>query len=184
MSYKIPASPAWCSYCIQDGPCEDHRGPEGKPQDYSGGDVYEPSEWVLAVVGRRYAAWDHSYSVGTRTWECFGYDPRHGFWMRTVDDLGPPRETNVSERAVDRTWHTLRISCGSWWLLEAVLELGRLPNESEAAERKIALDPATNLCRRFDLLTPSGQISPRGHRALQQTSERDRLSSSDLRFLG
>lgn len=183
MSNKIPASPAWCSYCVQckEGPCGDHRGPDGKPQVYSGQDVYAPSAWVLEVVGQRYSAWDHGVSAGTRTWECFGYDPRHGFWMRTVDDMGPPRETNVSERAIDRTWQTLRMRHGSWMLLEAVAELGRVPNEAEAAERGIALDLAASTCRSFGLLTPSGQLSHRGERALRSTSEGDR--PSDLRFL-
>lgn len=105
VSDKIPANPAWCSYCIQseEGPCESHRGRNGRPKAYSGHDGYEPSEWVLRVVGQRYTAWDaHCHCI--RTWECFGYDPRHGFWMRTVDDFGVYRETNVSERAIDRTW--------------------------------------------------------------------------------
>lgn len=54
--------------------------------------------WADSVVGRYYRAWDG------RTYLCFAYDPRQGFWMRAVD-AGAPRETNVSERAIGRTYH-------------------------------------------------------------------------------
>lgn len=185
MSPGIPRSPAWCSCCIQsnEGPCADHRGPDGKPRDYSGHDVYTPSEWVLDVVGRRFSAWDYGYPGGTRTWECFGYDPRQGFWMRTVDDLAAPRETNISGSAIGRTWFPLRMTVGAWWLLEAVAELGRLPDEAEAKGRCIGLCHAMNTCWRWGLLTSDGQLSESGHQALQRTLGTDRLSVSDLRFL-
>lgn len=53
------------------------------------------------LVGKRFRAWDG------RTYTCFAYDPRAGLWMRAVDD-GPDRETCVSERAIDRTFHQIR----------------------------------------------------------------------------
>lgn len=103
---KIPKKSSWCSHCITEKktPCEHHM-----KGDYKGIDVYKPSEWVLSVIGSIYSAYDVENSK-TRDWECFGYDPRHGFWMRTIDDLGPVRETNISERAIDRTWHKRNIN--------------------------------------------------------------------------
>jgi len=73
--------------------------------------MYEPSKWVLEVVGGQYRAprWDTGpdgvAKDDTVTYTCDGYDPRSGFWM--VD----PRDgyqTNVSERAIDRTYHRVR----------------------------------------------------------------------------
>jgi hypothetical protein len=55
---------------------------------------------------------------------------------------------------------------GAWWLLEAIQELGRLPTEAEATERRLMLDLASQTCRRFDLLTPEGKISEVGLKAL------------------
>lgn len=60
-------------------------------------DDYEPTSWVKSVVGKR-------YKFDFRVYECFAYDPRQGFWMRTVDK-GEFRQTNVSERAIGRTFH-------------------------------------------------------------------------------
>jgi hypothetical protein len=94
----IPKDPAWCTRCIAEGsPCGDHRGPDGSVRSYRGSDAYEPSSWVLEVVGKRYKAWGGPYL-------CFGYDPRSGFWMRSEAD---GRETNVSEAAIDRTFHRI-----------------------------------------------------------------------------
>jgi hypothetical protein len=59
--------------------------------------LYKPSEWVLTVVGKKYKGFDG------RVYLCFGYDPRSGFWMRTIDE--PMRESNVSEAAIDRSYH-------------------------------------------------------------------------------
>ena len=92
---KIPRNPAWCSICINpdhfygahDGPCEAHRGPNGQPVPYEGDNVYEPSEWVLRVVGGRYTAHD-AYSRIQQVFICTGYDPRHGFWMKADESDG------------------------------------------------------------------------------------------------
>ena len=108
---NVPKDPGWCSRCItsSEGPCKDHAGPDGKPTEYAGYDAYEPSEWVTHVVGKSYSGWDHGTdgSNSARKWTCFGYDPRSGFWMRTADDLGPERTTNISERAIGRTFHEI-----------------------------------------------------------------------------
>lgn len=123
---SIPRSPTWCTRCIAnssrfargtpegdlvlgltavgerklDEPCPDHRGKDGRFVDYKGYDAYEPSEWVLTVVGKRYRGFDG------RVYLCFGYDPRSGFWMRAEGE--PAREANVSEAAIDRTYHRVR----------------------------------------------------------------------------
>lgn len=50
------------------------------------------------IVGRRFRAWDG------RTYICAWYNHRAGYQMHS-DDNGPPRSTNVSERAIGRTFH-------------------------------------------------------------------------------
>ena len=99
----IPSNPDWCSYCIQGNgtPCEHHTGPNGSCVEYKGSLSYTPTTSDRSTVGKKYKAWDG------RTYLCFGYDPRHGFWMRSVDG-GETRQTNVSERAIGRTYHQLR----------------------------------------------------------------------------
>lgn len=105
MKGTVPKSHACCTRCIDSrmngngDPCSDHRGKDGAFVDYAGPDAYEPSEWVLTVVGKRYRGF------GGLVYSCFGYDPRSGFWMRAEDGS---REANVSEAAIDRTYHQLR----------------------------------------------------------------------------
>jgi hypothetical protein len=100
---NIPRSPFWCSYCKcpksygLTGFCSDH-----KNGDYNGPDVYEPTGWVLSVVGSKYRAYRDDLVV---VWECVGYDPRHGFWMIDNND---GHERCISERAIDGTWHKVR----------------------------------------------------------------------------
>lgn len=91
MSGAVPTSHGWCTHCrLAEGRCVDHeRG------DYDGPDAYEPTEWVLGVVGQRFRL----AGVGP-DYECVGYDPRSGFWMR----LESGDETCVSERAINRTF--------------------------------------------------------------------------------
>ena len=103
----IPRNPQWCSNCIADkAPCDFHKGPDGSFQPYMGTDAYLGSDWVLNVVNSHYRGVDnHGPDYPVRSWICFGYDPRSGFWMRTIDDRGPQREINISERAIGRTWH-------------------------------------------------------------------------------
>ncbi len=100
----IPADPKWCSHCVKPEyygrkkgePCSNHTGPNGKHAEYRGHDVYVPSEFVLSVVGKTFNCWSGNLML------CFGYDWRHGFWMR---DLKTGEERNVSERAIGRTYH-------------------------------------------------------------------------------
>jgi len=104
----IPRDASWCTICrcpevYGDGPCTAHRGPDGQARPYEGPDAYDPTSWVLSIVGGRYRAprWDQGVSRVV-TYVCDGYDPRSGFWMR---DLSDGYQTNVSERAIDRTYH-------------------------------------------------------------------------------
>jgi hypothetical protein len=64
-------------------------------------ETHPDHEWV----GHRYRGID-CYSIGWRTieWVCIAYDPDIGYWMQAVDGS---RMTNVSERAIDRTWHKI-----------------------------------------------------------------------------
>ncbi len=90
---SIPRDPSWCSYCVTaERCCADHAS-----GNYVGRDVYEPSPWVLSVVGERFRSWDGVY-------RCFGYDPRNGFWMEAVSGERMGRKTNVSERAIGATF--------------------------------------------------------------------------------
>lgn len=97
---KVPKNSDWCSLCIRDGTlCSDHRDEHGQRKEYDGQwpPAYEPSDWVLSVVGTYYDGYDGNIFL------CFGYDPRQGFWMQNVRDVADKR--NVSERAIDRTFH-------------------------------------------------------------------------------
>jgi hypothetical protein len=107
----IPSRSEDCSHCygclpggrhfLSAFPCRDHRDAQGNRAPYTGRDVYEPSEWVQKVVGKRYRAWNSEIYL------CTGYDPRAGFWMRNVLDEGDLR--NVSERAIGGTYHEVRV---------------------------------------------------------------------------
>ena len=151
----ITRSPAWCSDCITEKkPCRHHVGPDGAPVDYVGSDegpnVYEPSDWVQQVVGHRYRAWGGVY-------ECFGYDPRHGFWMRQVD--APHREANVSERAIGATYHRIFLTPGAWLLARAIKSLGRFPEKDEC--HGVGIELATGTLRDLGLMVED-QLTPRG----------------------
>ncbi len=99
---KIPRCSADCTHCHQyDGlkfvkmvPCSAHPG----GGDYQGPDLYEPSEWVIEVVGKMYRGLDGVF-------RCTGYDPRCGFWMKSTERDSEIR--NVSERAIGRTYHRI-----------------------------------------------------------------------------
>lgn len=61
---------------------------------------YTPTDWVKYVVNSKYKAWadvEHE-----RIWICIGYDPNSGFWM---ENLSTKELKNISERAIDKTWH-------------------------------------------------------------------------------
>jgi hypothetical protein len=64
---------------------------------------YTPTSWVLSVVGKTY----HSGGDGL-TYVCTGYNPRWGFWMAWQGEAAESRITNVSERAIGRTFHEVR----------------------------------------------------------------------------
>lgn len=75
--------------------CEHHPG----GCDYVGPLQYSPSEWVLSVVGQRYMG-----PFGEHVYVCTGYDRRCGFWMRRESS---GYVTNVSERAIGKTFHQI-----------------------------------------------------------------------------
>lgn len=71
-------------------------------------DDYEPTEWVSRVVGSYYRAtnWGRD-DAATSVYLCTGYNPKLGFWMVEMDNEEgtEPNITNVSERAIDATFH-------------------------------------------------------------------------------
>jgi hypothetical protein len=173
--HMIPKTHVGCSHCInpdnyyrKDGEpyCKDHKGPDGEPVEYVGCDAYEPSEWVNEIVGSRFTFYDHRHNVGAkRAAVCIGYDPRHGFWMEadTIDGL-PPYLTNVSERAINRSYHKLHLSLASHRLLTKIDMLGRLPTPQEVSP--ICLEIASATLRFGGCLTPGDQITETGRKFL------------------
>ncbi len=75
----------------------------GEPVPYDGYDAYDPSEWVIEVMGLlwRVRSWTSPYDF--RIYRCLGRDPRNGFWMQNIHD--PSDMHNISERAINRTWY-------------------------------------------------------------------------------
>lgn len=143
---KIPRSSAWCSHCISPqsygitAPCANHRGADGQPVEYAGSDAYDPSAWVRNTVGRVFR--------GTRDfhWVCFGYDPRHGFWMRAIQPEGTTEViANVSERAIGRTFHELLAWPSEWHLLEWLQKSGRMPEIAEIQPMRDVFGEPTDL---------------------------------------
>lgn len=147
---KIPKSPAWCSGCITgDAPCEYHRDNNGEARDYEGHDAYEPSEWVLGVVGRRYTYDDEVY-------ECFGYDPRNGFWMLAVDGERLGRKTNVSERAIGSTFYLVEMTFGARAVLMMHVALERTPTKKEMTDGGAHPEYAPRTLQRLGLIDTRG----------------------------
>src|SRR5271157_1373018 len=125
----IVAEPSWCSDCITNAtPCVHHSDTDGNPKVYAGPDLYKPSAWVLEIVGRRYRS-------ARGVVFCFGYDPRHGFWMRQV--AAPFERHNVSERAINRSFHPIALTPGAHELARLIAKLGRIPTADECRGRVV-----------------------------------------------
>jgi hypothetical protein len=155
---RIPKTAASCVSCVRmqmekHGPCEYHRGLNGEVVEYKGPDQYVPSDWVKEIVGRR-------YSSSTGLWLCTGYDPRTGFWMRTLEENSARALINVSEAAIDRTFHRVRMTAGAFTLLKVIKKLGRLPNPSEA--ENVLLPLARETLFQNGYITREGDITPAG----------------------
>jgi len=160
---SIPRDPSWCSYCVTSGRrCGDHAS-----GDYGGRDVYEPSSWVLSVVGERFRSWDGVY-------RCFGYDPRNGFWMQAVSGERMGRKTNVSERAIGATFHHVTMGSGSGAarLLSAWVRLGRPLTDAEMANELIHAEYATAKLRDLGYLDASG-VTAEGRAAAMLDNNRE-----------
>lgn len=62
---------------------------------------YIPTDWVRSVVNTKYRS-------SGKIWICIGYDPGCGFWMENIETMKNSETselTNISERAIDRTFH-------------------------------------------------------------------------------
>lgn len=64
----------------------------------------EPKETYGSAVGRRYRG---AFRQGT--WICESWEKRTGFFMRSEQTS---ELTDISERAIDRTWHEVRDEVG------------------------------------------------------------------------
>ncbi len=58
---------------------------------------YTPTDWVKTVVNSKYKSFNAIYI-------CIGYDFTCGFWMENIETK---ELKNVSERAIDRTFHKI-----------------------------------------------------------------------------
>lgn len=175
---KLPKKHTDCSACIlggkvdwdiqepppEPGLCKLHKGPDGEPIEYEGEGAYEPVEWVTYAVGSRYTGYDYK-EMAVRVWLCIGYDPRHGVWLRNTEDGLPPRLKNISERAIDKTFHKVRLTGGAWNLLGLMGELKRLPTEDEA-KGQCTLDLAQKTLISLGFLSRSGSITSEGQSQL------------------
>ena len=151
MSREIPKNSAWCSDCITgDAPCEYHRDDKGQARDYEGHDAYEPSRGVLEVVGGRYRHFEDE------VYECFGYDPRSGFWMLAVVGPRVGRKTNISEAAIGRTFYRVYMTSGARTVLLMHVVLGRAPTAAEMAENGAHPEYASRTLRDLGLVDAKG----------------------------
>lgn len=133
VEYPFGSEPDICGPCWNNGfrtaatalgtvrragkPCPDHTGPTGAAAEFSGRDAFDPTPWVLDVVGSFFKA-NNWLSVEQDppmdVFICDGYDPRHGVWVK---DLRTGVARNISERAIDVNFHRLKPRTGP----EAVL---------------------------------------------------------------
>jgi len=175
MNGCIPKTHKWCTHCITDGkPCPHHQGPDGTYIEYDGREAYEPSEWVLSVVGGRFTTWDFS-TRQTEVYFCIGYDPRNGFWMEREDG---GRKANISEAAINRSYHRVWMTAGAWMLLEQAEELGRFPTGTES--KGVNHEMASNTLRRNALLTGDNQLTYLAYAVLDLYPKGERMHRLDL----
>jgi hypothetical protein len=67
-------------------------------------DIFPQDKPDHPVIGNYFKAHGKGF-VGTDVYYCDSYDPSQGFWMTSLTD--PEHRTNVSERAIGRTFHTV-----------------------------------------------------------------------------
>jgi len=156
----IPNKPSDCSFCErQKAPCRHHLGPDGSFCLYTGVEMYEPSNWVQEVVGcRYYDAWREGIYL------CTGYDRRVGFWMDRIDG---GRRTNISERAIGRTWHPVKMSAGAWRMLDLSCDKGALITWEEGEEWGIIYDAALQTLKDTAIVSADGQLTAFSKKVLE-----------------
>jgi PHP family Zn ribbon phosphoesterase len=62
---------------------------------------YTPTEWVKEVVGKKFKG------TNNFIYTCTSYDRRHGFWMSCFITDYILIDTNVSEAAINRSYHQI-----------------------------------------------------------------------------
>lgn len=138
----------------------------GLAQDYTGSDLYEPSEYVLEIVGSRFTCWEDS-----GPWLCTGYDPRMDFWMTPLRDFEGKSASrrDISSRAIGPTWHRVTMTSGAWRLLEMFETLNRAPTYGEGKANDIIVDLAERTLRNNGLIEGRDlhtELTERGKSAL------------------
>lgn len=157
-------------------PCPYHRDPDGRdPARRVVGLGTRVFHGLDEVVGKRFTAAGWGDGDGIRVYECFGHDPRNGFWVRTIDD-GVCRQANISERAIGATYHRLKMTWGAWRLLETIVTIGRLPTTDEAKAEKLSLELAFPTLIRNQLVDKSGALTERGQEKYARREELQNLT--------
>lgn len=116
------------------------------------------SEWTDSVVGGRYVGFND------RVYCCTSYESNAGFWMQNVDDESERR--CISESAIDRTFHRVKMYYATWRLLALYAELGRAPIEDEVAAIDVVNEIALKHLARNRLVV-DGIVTERGWIALE-----------------
>src|SRR6478736_4129979 len=159
MQNQIPRRSKDCRYCQSESakePCSDH--PNGV--DYTGTEMYQPSEWIKSLLGQRFNAVFEDVQ-----YRCTGYDPRAGIWMDAMDGS---RRTNISERAIGATWHR-----------------GRMVSKEAAEKAHILFEMAQETLLENGLIEPSPEglrVSLLGMKTLVRYSSEERYHLMYLDF--
>lgn len=162
---RIPKNPKWCIRCHKGRSCSHHRNPNGETQEYIGPGSFEPDSSIVRFFGRRFECYD-AFAETERVYECFGYDPRKGFWMRPVV-WGPSklkgRKVCTSSRSIGTTFREVRLTYLAKRLLETTGIAGKVAYEL-ATERE--WDEAKEVLRKLDFLDRRGCLTDGGRKAL------------------
>jgi len=177
MQNQIPRRSKDCRYCQSESakePCSDH--PNGV--DYTGTEMYQPSEWIKSLLGQRFNAVFEDVQ-----YRCTGYDPRAGIWMDAMDGS---RRTNISERAIGATWHRVQMKWGSWRLFDLMIEnQGRMVSKEAAEKAHILFEMAQETLLENGLIEPSPEglrVSLLGMKTLVRYSSEERYHLMYLDF--
>lgn len=113
----------------------------------------------MDIIGLRYVGWNGEIYL------CESYNPRQGFWMQNVDNSEDRR--CISERAIDRTFHRVRMTYGAWNHLALYEKLGCTPTMHDLGTMTRVIPEMTHKTLQQNRLTDVwGNLTDRGRAAL------------------